>query len=217
MPVEEVEHPVERHHRANLGINVLEAGLELGPVGGEADHRREVPAGRTAGHDDIPGIAAVFGDVLSHPFQRQFAVDEVVGPRRLGGEPIVDRDADPAPIGEVIHERPALLFLAADHPAAAVDLEEHGRRRPDIVAAPDVEAVPAQPVVDVLQVTRPELQPPEVQDGEHARPLDTGALRRPGRVDRVAPPGSESLGECLLERVVGPAGSDEPGDEAGPG
>ena len=45
----------------------------------------------------------------------------------LRRQPVVGGDADPAPLGEVGHQRLALAFLHAHHPGPAVDLEEHGR------------------------------------------------------------------------------------------
>ena len=130
-----VEDAVERDHRPHRRVDVLEAGLELRVVRGEPHHRGEVAAGRAAGDDDVVGVAAVLGDVLADPRERALAVDEVVGPRRLGREAVVDRDADPAARREVVHERQALLVLVADHPAAAVDLEQHRRARRDVAGA----------------------------------------------------------------------------------
>ena len=45
-----------------------------------------------------------------------------------GAEPVVDVEPDPALGGQVVEQRDALLALVADHPAAAVDLQE--RRAP---------------------------------------------------------------------------------------
>ena len=41
----------------------------------------------------------------------------------LRREAVVDREAHPAAAREISHQRPALLALVADHPAAAVDLD----------------------------------------------------------------------------------------------
>ena len=68
---------VERDHRPAPRVDVLEARLALGIVGGEPDHRGEVTAGRAAGDDDVVGVAAVLGDVLAHPGERALAVDEM--------------------------------------------------------------------------------------------------------------------------------------------
>ena len=72
------------------------------------------------------GSRAVLGAVLADPADRALHVHDVVGEGRLRREPVVDREADPAAAREMRHQRLALLALVADHPGAAVDLEQRG-------------------------------------------------------------------------------------------
>ena len=65
------------HHR---GVGVLEAGLELGVVGGQGGQRGQMAAGGSAADRDEVRVPAVGRDVLLDPRQRAFDVDDVVGP-----------------------------------------------------------------------------------------------------------------------------------------
>ena len=113
-------------------------------------------AGRAATDGDEVGVAPVLGDVLLDPGQGPLAVDDVVGPRRLGAQPVVDRDAHPAPGHQLEHHRLALLALVADDPGPAVDVHHDRRLGGWGQAGPvDVEAVAlaaVAPVVDVAVV-----------------------------------------------------------------
>ena len=97
-----------------------------------------------AGDGQELGVPAVVGDVGPSPGDGALDVDDVLGPRRSRAQAVVDRDAHPATIGQVAHERMGLPLLLADHPRAAVDLEQH--RGAGVVGQvgplPDVEAVP---------------------------------------------------------------------------
>ena len=125
----EVVDAVVRHRDGDAGVGVLEAGLVRRVVGRDRGQRREVAAGGAAGDREVVGVAAVLRDVLADPRDRALHVDDLGGERVARGEPVVDRHADPALGGEVLHQRDALLVLVADRPAAAVDLEQH-RGRP---------------------------------------------------------------------------------------
>ena len=170
--VDEVVDAVEGDARGDGGVGRLELGLVPGLVRGERHHRGEVAAGGAAGDADQVRVAAVLGDVLAHPGERALAVDQVLGPRRLRAQAVVDRDAHPTLGGEVQHEREALLALVADDPGAAVDLEQH-RREPRLpcggVARPvDVEHVPlaVRAVLEVLDALDAAVVH---QEGEDAR------------------------------------------------
>ena len=218
VPIEEIKDTVERHHRAHRRVEVLETRLELGPIRGETDHCGQVATGRAARHHDVCRIAAILADVLADPLQRQLAVNEVIRPRRLGRQSVVDRHTNPAAVREVMHQRPALLFLAPDHPSAAVDLQQYRRRRTRVRPTPNIQTVPAKPVIHVLNVPDPLDRPWPLRawSGEHPRPPDPRTLRRPFRSDRLAPPRPELGRERTLERAIGPVRRHERHDEAGP-
>ena len=127
--------------------------MKLRVVGREGDERCEVAAGRPAGHHDEVGVTAVLGDVLAGPAQRLLAVEQVLGERHPRAEPVVGGNAYPSLGGEVQHERKRLLTLVADHPGAAVQLEEDRRAVRATLRPPDVETVTpaaARRVLDVL-------------------------------------------------------------------
>ena len=93
--------------------------------------------------------------VRADPLQREAAVVEVSGPAVARAQAVGDGDADEAGRGEVEHERAGLHVLAAEDPGAAVDLKEHGSRRPGVARPVDVEAVagargPVREVADAL-------------------------------------------------------------------
>src|SRR6202030_813161 len=102
---------------------------------------------------DESGVTAILGDVVAHPRHGPLAVHDVVGPRGPGAEAVVDRDSHPAPPGELVQEGQALLALVTDDPRAPMDVDEDGRARRWIDAAPDdVEAMGAQTVTHVVDV-----------------------------------------------------------------
>ncbi|MBP2018155.1 hypothetical protein J2Z79_001554 [Symbiobacterium terraclitae] len=115
-----VGHRVDQHLVCQLRIALL--------PGHEGDHRGQVAAGAVAGDGDALRVAAEAAGVLGHPGGRGVAV---LGRRRelvLRGHPVVHRD----------HHRPGAVrqqgagrvdrVRAADHPAAAVEVEEYGER-----------------------------------------------------------------------------------------
>ena len=65
--------------------------------------------------------------MLAHPAERALAVDQVVRPLRSRAEAVVRGHAHPTLECHGVHEGPALRALVANHPCAAVDLEEHRR------------------------------------------------------------------------------------------
>ena len=75
----------------------------------------------------------------------------------LRRQSVVGGDADPAPLGEVGHQRLGLAFLLAHRPGTAVDLEQHGRSGVgrEVAALPHVELVAHAevPVADVARRT----------------------------------------------------------------
>src|SRR5260370_25232932 len=127
-------------------------------------------AGRAAGDDDEPGIAAVIGDVVCYPGQSGVDVDDVSGPGRLGAQPVADRHADPAALDQVAHQRVSLDLLVPSGPGTPGDLDEDRSAGvgSQVGMAPDVEQVergyravgdvPVQgvPVADAEQLERGE-------------------------------------------------------------
>ena len=103
---------------------LLEPGLVRRVVLRQRAQRRQVTAGRAAGQDQEARVGAVLRTVLAHPGDRPLHVDQVVGLGRPRRQPVVGGEADPALLGQVQHQRPALLLLVADHPAAAVHLQQ---------------------------------------------------------------------------------------------
>ena len=77
-----VEDAVERDHRPHRRVDVLEPGLQLRIVGGEADERGEMTTRGATGDDHVVGVASVVRDVGADPRQRALAVEQVVGPGR---------------------------------------------------------------------------------------------------------------------------------------
>ena len=172
-------------------------------------------AGRAAADGDEVGVAPVLRDVLLDPGQGPLAVDDVVGPDRLGAQPVVDRDAHPAPGHQLEHHRLALLALVADDPGPAVDVHHDRRLGGWGQAGPvDVETMAlaaVAPVVDVAVVldgARPERDAPG-----HPPPLAPGrgggaVGHRKGRAAHLVQRGGDHLGRPL-------AGEAEP-DQADP-
>ena len=167
----EVVDAVVRHRGLDGGVGVLETGLVGRVVGGERGQSSQVATSRTSGDRDVVGVPAVGGDVLPDPGDRLLDVDDV---RREGvtrREPVVDRDADPAPGGHVLHQRDALLVLGADRPATSVHLQQDRcTREIGLVRQVEVEQ-PATAGVAVAEVLL------------HAY----ADLAHPERVDQLAP------------------------------
>ena len=120
LAIGEVVDAVERDGGLHAGVDVLEAGLVLGVVGREPDERGEMASGRAAGHGEEARVAAVLGDVLADPADRELHVDDVVREGRARREPVVRRDADPAARREMI--------AAAAAPAGACGRSSSRRR-----------------------------------------------------------------------------------------
>ncbi len=129
--------------------------------------------GRSTRHGDEVRVSAVLGDVLMDPHQGPLAVDDVLGPRGPWAQSIVDGDAHPAALDELVHQGDALLFLVPDHPGATMDVHED--RAPLGVPTPaleDVElvaVVAVAPVVDVLDP--PDRTPPKGYGDGQAPPV----------------------------------------------
>ena len=87
------------------------------------DQRAEVSAGRSTGHEEHGGIAAVIDDVVSHPGQRPLHVDQLLGEPESRGQAIVDRHADVVPASEPMHQRLALLDLNGEVTEEELDLQ----------------------------------------------------------------------------------------------
>ena len=188
----EVVDAVVRDRQLDRGVGVLEAGLPLGCVRGEGGQRGQVAARGAAGDGDVVGVAAVGRDVLADPGDRLLDVDRVGREGVAGREPVVDRDADPALGGQVLHQRDALLVLGADRPAAAVHLEQHRRVLDRALGGQvDVEVVAAAglAVGDVL--LDPD-RPPSSASGTGRPASATGSRARPGSAARRAGRGSRS-------------------------
>ena len=101
----EVVDAVERDRRLHAGVGVLEARLVLRVAGRERRQRGQVAAGGAAGDREVVGVAAVVGDVVLDPGDGALDVDDVRGPRVARGEAVVDRHADPALGGHLVHQR----------------------------------------------------------------------------------------------------------------
>ena len=116
----------------------------------------------------------------------------------LRREPVAHRDADPAALGEVAHQRIRLHLLVAGDPGTARNLQQHRRlrRRRQVLAAPDVQQVEA-PVRAVrrcpcrarkrLRISSERAAPGALAyasaSGGHAGRRDLVAVVRPERVD----------------------------------
>ena len=153
------------------------------------------------------GIATELGDVLADPVQRALQIDEMVGKGRPRAEPVVCRDTHPAPSGQVIHQRQRLLPLVPDHPAAAVDLEQH-RRVADAQHAVRRRPAVARPPSGSVRDVRASPAPPgrENRKGISCRRGGSGAAsalrsRAESRLDVV---GAQRGRECRLDHRLGP-------------
>ena len=83
--VGEVVHAVVRDASRERGIHLLEARLQRRIAGGERHHRRQVPAGRPAGHRDEGRIRAIVRAALADPLHRALERHQPEGqqPREL--------------------------------------------------------------------------------------------------------------------------------------
>ena len=98
-------------------------------VAGDADHGREVAAGAVAADGD-PGRVAPSSAALATAQRAGPGVFDGGGEGVLGGEPVVHReDRGPGGVGEEAAD-PVVGLEVADHPAAAVEIDEQRRRRP---------------------------------------------------------------------------------------
>ena len=97
----------------------------------------------------------------------------------LGREPVVGVDADPTVGGQVVEQRDALLALVADHPAAAVDLQD---ARASVARLGAVGLGDVEPQSHGLAVAEGPLAERDVADGGDARRgAASGTGRSPGR------------------------------------
>ena len=118
---------VDRHRGHHRGVGVLETRLPLRVVGRQRGQRAQMTARRATGDRNEIGVTAVVGDVLLDPGQRTLDVDDVVGPGVSGADPVVDRHAYPAALGEMAQQRVGLRPSHADRPCAAGHLQQHRR------------------------------------------------------------------------------------------
>ena len=174
----QVHHAVEGDAGLHRRVGVLEAGLEGRVPGREREQGAEVSAGRSAADRDERGSPPYSPMCSLTQATRPLDVDDVVGPGRLGAEPVVDGDADPAAGHQLEHHRLALLALVADHPRPAVDVDHHrrlpGRREPRPV---DVEAVALLAVAPVVEVAR-RLDGPRLEGDGPGHPPPSAPGRR---------------------------------------
>ena len=122
--VGEVVRSIERYARPDR-CRLPRALRVIVIVGGEGGQRGEVPASRAAGDGDEVGITAVLRDVVADPSQRRSDVDQLVGPRCVPADAVVDADAHPSTGGHVGHQRPRLEAAIAGDPSATMDLHQH--------------------------------------------------------------------------------------------
>lgn len=98
-------------------------GFEVTGVG--AEEGGELGAGGVAHEEDAGGIAAVFGDIKVNPGDGAGGIADDVVHGDVGDEAVVDGDEDEAFFSEggwLVAD----FFLAAAHPAAAVDPDDDG-------------------------------------------------------------------------------------------
>ena len=164
----------------------------------------EVTARGAAGDDHVVGVAAVLGDVGAHPRQRALAVEDLRGPGGTGGEAVVRGDAHPAARRELVHERQALLVLVADHPRAAVDLQQDGCARSRVGVLVHVEPVPASGVfVEVADAADALHAPPlEREREQHAPPLQAGRASASTSGSSASPQPAPSCSSSAAENVA---------------
>lgn len=97
-------------------------------------------AGRAAGDRNEVRVTAERADVLLDPRQRPLDVDDVVRPGVQRADAIVQRHADPASVGQAVHQWVGLGAAPPEYPCTARDLHHH-RRFPvarQVNPAPDV-------------------------------------------------------------------------------
>ena len=165
-----------------------------------------------AGDRDERRIDSVLVRVVADPCDRALDVDRVVGPGRVGTEPVVHVEPDPAVRGQVVEQRDALLLACPRDPAAAVNLDD---RRPGahggLVGQIDVEL---QRQRAVARIDDPALVANAAAAG-HQEGEDDMAAREPGHVrlrielgDGV--PGGNRAAQCApREGGAGEVGGDE--------
>jgi hypothetical protein len=115
--------------------------------------------------------------VLAHVGDRALDVDDLRRPGRPGTEAVVDVEAHPAVGGQVREKRDALLVPRADHPAAAVHLNDRRPRPPRrLLRQVDIELQPQAPAARVLHAANPsDARPPDDEEGKGD--LDAGVGR----------------------------------------
>ncbi len=202
----EVVQAVERNRGPHTGVGVFETRLELWVVRGDRGQRRQVPTGRAAGDRHPVRVAAVFGDVFLGPRQGPLDVDDLVGPGRARAEPVVDRHAHPAQLGQMAHQRISLLPFASHHPRATRNLQQH-RRFPTAVEvgpSPDVEMVP-RAVFAVGDVGVVRVVAVDARHADQARRFRrAGAFRPLPQVARIGPAiGAQAGIERRGQRLIG--------------
>ena len=203
-----VHHPVERDARLDRGVGALEPGLVRRVARAQREQRGQVPAGRAPADRDEGRVAAVVGDVLLDPRHRTLGVDDVVGPRRLGAQAVIDGDAHPAAGHQLEHHGLSLFALVADDPRSPVYVHHHRSGRsvwwPQFRAV-HVEAVPALPVAGVVDVVDDVDRPRLERDGAGDAP--PFAPRRIGREVRHG----EGFRSDLVERAGDDVGRPDAG------
>src|SRR4051794_14423764 len=103
--VEEVIDAVEGHGGVDVGVGVLEPGLQRGVLGSERRKRGEVPTGRASGKCDELGVDPEFASVLPYPDDRALDVLDMRWKRDARAQAVVDVEPDPAVRREVVEQR----------------------------------------------------------------------------------------------------------------
>ena len=122
---QEVIYTVEGNTGLDAGIHILLAGLQLGPVFGQAHQGGQVTASGAAGDGDEFRVHTILATVFAYPAQGALAVLEVSREAHTGAEAVIGRHTDPAPAGQVVHKRQGLAALVPHDPGATVDLQQH--------------------------------------------------------------------------------------------
>ena len=132
------------------------------------------------------------------------------------GEAVVDRDADPALGGQVLHQREALVLLGADRPGAAVHLEQDRGVLDRVLAGREVDVeVPALAGLGVGDVADHAHALVGEVEGAGEAPPRRGQVGRVGhRVELLDVVDAEALDERVLEAVRRRGGSGAPPCEA---
>ena len=196
---------VDADDGVDRGVRALgQVGLHLGIVGGQAGQRRQVATCRTARYRNEIAVAAEPVDVGARPRDRGLHIGDVLRPAVVRRHPVVHRQAHPALLGQIRHQRVALQLPAAVDPCAAGN-EDHHRRRLDgqFLGAPHVQqlrrvvavanrgAVQAAAVLPHLQHRRVPLRRGPL-DRQVGGGHDAAQRRLDDGVGRVAAPACES-------------------------